>query len=388
MNRLYFFRVVVSLVILYALSGFSSAEEFKHQEKLQATVETILKDNAIPGAVVLIRQGDKQWLKAFGVADLKTQKPMQADMSFRVGSNTKTMTGTVILQLVQEGKLKLDDKVSKYFENVPQGDQVTIADLLDMRSGIATYSELKSFNRILDQHPEKSFTPEELIQMGIEQKAMFKPGSEYFYSNTNFVMLGVLIERFTNMPLEEAFEERIFKPLNMTRTLLPAKDDTTLPKPYAHGYLFGSNENPELSKAEQKEALAGKLLPTDVTYANPSWAWAAGGAISNAEDLATYVEALVGGNLLDKSLQQERLKSIQPNNPSDPQTAGYGLAIAKLGPMLGHDGSLPGYQSFMGYDPETDTTLIVWTNLQETPGGEAAANIIARQLLGVMMAAN
>lgn len=352
-----------------------------NQAALSDTVEEILNDNAIPGAVVLMRQGDQQWLAAFGVADLKTKQPMKADMAFRIGSNTKTMTGTVILQLVQEGKLKLDDKVSKFFDDVPQGDQVTIADLLEMRSGINTYSELKSFNRTLDEHPEKAFTPQELIQMGIEQPAMFKPGTEYFYSNTNYVMLGVLIERLTGMKLEEAYAKRIFQPLKLTRTSLPAEDDNQLPQPFAHGYLFGTNEDPDLTKDQQKEALAGKLLPTDVTNANPSWAWAAGGAISTATDLADYVEALVGGGLLDDKMQAKRLESIRTNNPNDPQSAGYGLGIAKLGPMLGHDGSLPGYQSFMGHDPKTGLTLIVLANLQATPAGEQAANIIARELL-------
>lgn len=354
-----------------------------NQAALAGQVEQLLKDNAIPGAVVLMRKGDQQWLQAFGVADLKTSQPMKADMAFRIGSNTKTMTGTVILQLVQEGKIKLDDKVSKFFEGVPQGDEVTIADLLEMRSGINTYSELKSFNRTLDQHPEKSFTPQQLIQLGIEQPAMFKPGTEYFYSNTNYVMLGVLIERLTGMKLEEAYAKRIFQPLKLTRTSLPAEGDDKLPAPFARGYLFGTNENPELTKDQQKEALAGKLLPTDVTNANPSWAWAAGGAISTATDLADYVEALVAGGLLNDKMQTMRLESIRSNNPAAPNATGYGLGIAKLGPMLGHDGSLPGYQSFMGHDPKTGLTLIVLANLQEVPAGEGAANVIAKVLLGV-----
>ncbi|UUO05414.1 beta-lactamase family protein [Blastopirellula sp. J2-11] len=354
------------------------------QAKLAGAVEQLLKDNAIPGAIVLLRQGDQQWLQAFGVADLKTGQSMQTDMSFRIGSNTKTMTGVVILQLVQDGKLKLDDKVSQFFPDVPQGDKITIADLLSMRSGIPTYSELKSFNRILDEHPEQSFTPEALIQMGIEQKPMFPPGTEYFYSNTNFVMLGVLAERLTGMKLEKAYQQRIFAPLKMTHTLLPAREDNKLPPPFAHGYLFGTNVNPDLTEAQQKQALAGKLLPSDVTNANPSWTWAAGGAISTAEDLATYVEALVGGKLLSPAIHKQQIDSIRTINPDDPMSASYGLSIAKMGPMLGHDGSLPGYQSFMGHDPNTGHTLIIMTNLQATPSGQQAANIIAQALLKEM----
>jgi len=379
-------RIFLSIGALFALfSGiFVSTCEAQwpaNQAELADQVEQLLRENAIPGAVVLLRKDDQMWLQAFGVADLETNQPMTTDMAFRIGSNTKTMTATVILQLAQEGRLKLDDTVSQFFPDVPQGDQITIADLLDMRSGIPTYSELKSFNRSLDQQPDKAFTPDELIQMGIEQKPMFPPGTKYFYSNTNYVLLGVLIERLTDRKLEQAFQRRIFGPLKMTRTLLPAADDNQLPKPFAHGYLFGTNVNPELSKQQQQLAAAGKLLPTDVTHANPAWAWAAGGAISTAANLADYVEALVGGGLLESPMQTRRLESIRPTNPDDPHSAGYGLGMAKLGPMLGHDGSLPGYQSFMGHDPKTGTTLIVWTNVQETPSGEMSANIIAQALL-------
>lgn len=355
------------------------------EAKISGEVEQYLKENAIPGAVVLIRQGDQQWQKAFGVADLKTGQAMQTDMAFRIGSNTKTMTGTVALQLIQEGKLKLDDPVSKYFQNVPHGDQITLADLLEMRSGIPTYSDLKSVNTILDEDPKRVFTPQELILFGIEQKPLFEPGTKFNYSNTNYVMLGVLIEQKTGMSLEEAFHQRIFAPLKLTRTLLPAPTDTKLPPPFAHGYLFGTNvstlDDAALPEAEQKAALAGKLLPNDVTFGNPSWAWAAGGAISTADELATYVEALVNGGLLDAAMQKERLASLKPTNPDQPDGPQYGLGIVKLGPMLGHDGSLPGYQSFMGHDPETGTTLIVWTNLQSAPNGGETANGIAKLLI-------
>ncbi|MCC9609508.1 beta-lactamase family protein [Blastopirellula sp. JC732] len=351
------------------------------EAKLTATVEGMMQEKAIPGVVVLIRKGDQEWLKAFGVADLKTKAPMQTDMAFRIGSNTKTMTGVVILQLVQEGKLKLDDKVSKFFQDVPQGDEITIADLLSMRSGIPTYSELKSFNQTMDQQPQRVFAPQELIQIGIEQKPLFKPGTAYDYSNTNTVMLGVIAEKLTGMPLEKAFQERIFAPLKLTRTSLPALSDNQLPPPFSHGYLFGTNENPVLPEDQQKEALAGKLLPSDHTNDNPSWGWAAGAGISTAKDLATYVEALVGGKLLSPEMHKTQMESFRPAQPDNPQGPSYGLGIAKLGPMLGHDGSLPGYQSFMGHDPKTGVTLIVLCNLQSDPAGHETAITMARTLV-------
>ncbi|WP_158545461.1 serine hydrolase domain-containing protein [Bremerella cremea] len=384
MKRLLTFPLVLTLLV----TGFvatSQAQLTLDEAKISGEVQQFLQENAIPGAVVLIRKGDQQWQKAFGVADLKTGQAMQTDMAFRIGSNTKTMTATVVLQLVQQGKLKLDEPVSKYFQNVPNGDQITIADLLEMRSGIPTYSDLKSVNQVLDEQPKYVYTPQELIQLGIEQKPLFKPGTEFNYSNTNYVMLGVLIEQKMGMSLEQAFYQNLFEPLKLNRTLLPASNDDTMPAPFAHGYLFGTNvstlDDPALPADEQKAALAGKLLPNDVTFANPSWAWAAGGAISTADQLATYVEALVNGGLLDQAMQKERLASLKPTNPDLADSPEYGLGIVKLGPMLGHDGSLPGYQSFMGHDPETGITLIVWTNLQTSPNGGETANGIAKLLI-------
>ncbi|TWT30945.1 serine hydrolase domain-containing protein [Blastopirellula retiformator] len=373
--------LVIAPLVLCATCATAFGQWPVDEAKVNATVERLMQENAIPGAVVLFRKGDQEWTKAYGISDLKTKAPMETDMAFRIGSNTKTMTGTVILQLIDEGKLKLDDMVSKFFPDVPRADEITIADLLSMRSGIPTYSELKSFNRLMDQEPKRVFKPQELIEIGSEQKPLFKPGTGYDYSNTNTVMLGVIAEKLTGKPLEDVLQQRIFAPLKLTRTSFPARTDNQMPAPYSRGYLFGTNENPDLSEADQQAALAGKLLPSDHTNDNPSWGWAAGAGISTAQDLATYVEALVGGKLCSEELHNKQLASLQPNEPGNPQSASYGLGIAKLGPMLGHDGSLPGYQSFMGHDPESGLTMIVLCNLQSAPSGQTTAINMAKTLL-------
>ena len=137
-----------------------------------------------------------------------------------------------------------------------------------------------------------------------------------------------------------------------------------------------------LSKADQQRARSGDLQPGYYTDTNPSWGWAAGAGISTAADLTTYVEALIGGGLLSPELQQRRLDSIVPVGNAG---AGYGLALASFGPMLGHDGSLPGFTSFMAHDPKTSTTLIVLTTLQSSPDGKMVANEIARPLIGAII---
>jgi D-alanyl-D-alanine carboxypeptidase len=355
---------------------------------INATVESVLEETTTPGAVVLLRQGDEEFLAAYGTREYGGGEAVTVDDHFRIGSNTKTMTGTVVLQLVDEGLIALDDPISDYFANLPNGANITIADLLEMRSSLASYSTLIPFNRILDEEPDEVWEPQELVDLGLSEPPVGEPGEQFDYSNTNTVLLGMLIEQITGNPVEDEFRTRIFEPLDLEDTVMPAQDDASIPEPHPHGYLWGTNEStaedPALPEDVQEAAVAGDIEPNDVTNDNPSWGWTAGAGISTARDLATYVEALVNGGLLSDELQQERLDSIQPVDPDNPSGAGYGLGIAQLGPLLGHDGSLPGFQSVMGHDPESGLTMIVLTNLQAGPDGAQTANEIALALIPVL----
>lgn len=204
------------------------------------------------------------------------------------------------------------------------------------------------------------------------------------------MLLGVVIEKLTGMSASRAFEERIFKPLGMTHTELPARTNWKLPEPHAQGYQFGTNvetlDTYAVPKAQQAAALDGSLKPLDETDANPSWAWTAGGAISTPADLATYVKAMVGGGLLDKQMQKVRMNSIRPVVPGQKGGVGYGLGIARFAPnILGHDGQLPGFSSFMVYDIKTGDTVIIAANLSASPvSGENAAVELGKVVLGTL----
>ena len=355
--------------------------------RLAPGIEELMTANVIPGAVVLVRSPEESWTRAFGTRIVAEDVPVTVSDYFRVGSNTKTMVGTVMLQLVEEELISLDDPVSTYRPDVPNGDNITIAQLLDMRSGLASYTKIPAFNQTMDDDPTKAWDPEELLALGLAEPPGFEPpGTGYLYSNTNTVLAGLIIEQLTGQPLEDVLAERIFEPLGLPRTSMPAVTDGSLPDPHPNGYLFGTNvstiETSELSPEDQAAALAGELLPNDVTDLNPSWGWAAGAAISTADELATYVEALVGGGLLSEEMQQLRLDSIRPTVDGNPSSLGYGLALAKFGPMIGHNGSLPGYQSFMTHDPERDLTLIVFANIQAVPSGAGAADLLAGYVMG------
>ncbi|HEY5857144.1 MAG TPA: serine hydrolase domain-containing protein [Aldersonia sp.] len=358
-----------------------------YASSLQSLIEQTMKDNVIPGAVVHIESPDQgTWTQAFGTGTIGEDAPVSVDDHFRIGSNTKTMTVTVILQLAQEGKLSLDDPVSKYVDGVPNGDQITIAQLAEMRSGLYSYTFDPGFDATLDNDPQKAWTPQELLDIAFSHPVDFAPGEQFEYSNTNTVLLGVIIEQLTGMSVAEAFQERIFDPVGLAQTSFPANTDSSIPDPHPNGYSFGSNvstiETYALPQDEQQAALDGDLLPNDETNANPSWTFTAGAGISNVGDMATYVKELVSGGMLDPQMQQTRIDSIQPTDPANPANAGYGLGIARFGPdMLGHDGQIPGYSTFMGQDPKTGLVIVIGTNLATVPTGEGSALVLLRAIL-------
>ncbi|WP_212831759.1 serine hydrolase [Catellatospora sp. TT07R-123] len=353
---------------------------------LQTRIQSIMDAMSVPGAVVMITSpGKGDWTQTFGRQAVVGNAPVTADDHFRIGSNTKTMTGTVLLQLAQEGKIGLDDPVSKYRPDVPDGDNITITQLLDMRSGLYNYSEDEQFNARLDNDPGYVWKPDELLAIAFAKPPYFAPGAEFHYSNTNLILVGLIIEQLTGSTLRNEFQQRIFGPLGLGQTQLPENTDTGIPAPHPQGYMFGTNvstlSNPALSPADQAAAAKGGLLPRDVTDSSPSWAWAAGGAISTAADLTRYVTALVDGGLLDPAMQKTRMDSIKPIPTPDNADVGYGLALVKFGPLYGHDGQIPGFNSFMAHDPATKNTIIVLTSLFAGPDGKQPANVIAMAIM-------
>jgi D-alanyl-D-alanine carboxypeptidase len=354
---------------------------------LRPLIEDAMAAHLVPGAVVLVSTPQGEFFEAFGTRVLGEDVPVTTGDYVRIGSNTKTMTGTVVLQLVDEGVIALDDSLSRYRPDVPNGENMRVSQLLDMSTGLFNYSSVFALNQVMDANPARAWDPEELVAIGLAEPVYFPPGEGFVYSNTNTVLAGLIAEQVTGQPLAVLFEERLFRPLGLARILLPEITDGSLPDPHPNGYWYGTNVSTiattALSADDQAAAHAGDLLPNDITDLNPSWAWAAGAGIATAADLAGYVEALVGGAYLSPEVQATRLASLKATSDA-PGAAAYGLALAKFGPMIGHDGSLPGFSSFMGHDPETGNTLIVFSTLQDSPAGVMTANEIARPIIGTL----
>ncbi|PXW26971.1 UNVERIFIED_CONTAM: D-alanyl-D-alanine carboxypeptidase [Williamsia faeni] len=344
------------------------------------------------GMMVLIRTPQGDYTNGWGTLGLDSTEKPTPDTKVRVGSNTKTWTGTAIMQMVQEGKISVDDPVSKYRPDVPGGENITIGQLLDMRSGLYNYTETIELNTALDEDTQKVWTPEELLALAFAHPPYSAPGTEYHYSNTNTVLLGLIAEQLDGKPIAKIFQDRFFSELGMTGSSFPANTDTSLPSTYVNGYSYSGNvetlgEGKESLPPERLAAIeAGTVQPRITTNDNPSWTWSAGQGISTANDLATWVEALGKGRLLDAKTQQLRMDSIKPSDPDDPGSSGYGYGIASMGPLLGHIGEMPGYNSFMGYDPVNDVTLVVWGNLAPTADGFPPAAVLAKSLIPFLYA--
>ena len=295
-----------------------------------------------PGAIVGVRTPEGTWTASYGMADPKAGRPMTVATHTRIGSVTKTFTGTVIMRLSQDHKLSLDDPIEKYVSGVPNGNSITLRQLANMTSGIASYTRSAKFTDTYFAKPETVFTPDQLLKVGIAASPLFPPGAQFDYSNTNTILLGMVIEKVTGKPVAEAFDAMVFKPLKLLNTSWPGQS-TKMPEPYAEGFTLQGN-------------FAKPDAPSNATFWNPAWGWTAGELISNMDDLLTYGRALgTGQGLLNPDTQEERLKSI-------PGAAGYGIAFGCIDGWVGHTGELPGYNTTVYYHAASDITVVVQTN--------------------------
>ena len=318
------------------------------ENSLEAALEKSFKQSGAPGAIAAVSTPEGTWVETLGVANKASGKPMRADMHHRIGSVTKTFTATLLLQAAADGRLSLDDTIDQYVKGVPNGDKITLRQMANMSSGIASYTLDEQWQEELFSDPKKVWKPEKLARIGIKDSPVFAPGKGWQYSNTNYVLLGLVLEQVSGKPLGKLYQKGIIEPLNLRETSFPNTEDPSLPKPYDHGYTLQGQSN-------------GK--PTDATHWNPSWAWSAGGMISTVEDLLVYGRALgTGGGLLPREQQAERLTSflygLKPNTPH----RAYGIGLGNQRGWLGHTGELPGYNTTLYYNPELDTTAVVEVN--------------------------
>jgi D-alanyl-D-alanine carboxypeptidase len=322
--------VVSVLVTGAAPAGAGVRADTPAQSAFRAAIQQIVTDG-VPGAIGLARQGSQVTVTASGLADVATQTPMAADDRVRVGSLTKTFVATVVLQLAAEHRLSLGDTVARWLPGlVPGGADITLQELLQHTSGIYSYSDDPGFLQALEADPTRVWQSAELVRIAVAHPPLFPPGTSFSYSNTDYVLLGLIIQAATGHPVGQQLQARIFTPLGLRDTYFPYANPH-LRTPYAHGYLLGQ---------------PGATGPADSTVFSPSWAGAAGGIVSTAADLARFSTALLSGRLLPAAQLQQMMTTI-PN--AGGQGVGYGLGVESVplpcGTAWGHQGSFFGYFS-------------------------------------------
>ncbi|MBJ8049921.1 beta-lactamase family protein [Bacillus cereus group sp. N18] len=362
-----FYTTPTSIVKAAPTQNVSSSSQTSTQRD-RTSVKQAMRDTlqlGYPGILAKTSEGGKTWGYAAGVADLSTKKPMKTDFRFRIASVTKTFTATVVLQLAGENRLKLDDSIEKWLPGVIQGNgydgnQITIRQILNHTSGIVEYARSKEIDFFTNT--KKSFTAEELVKIGLSMPPEFAPGKGWSYSNTGYVLLGILIEKVTGNSYAEEIENRIIEPLELSNTFLPGNSSVIPGTKHARGYL-----QPD-----------GASELKDVTYYNPSIGSSAGDMISTADDLNKFFSSLLGGKLL----KEQQLKQMLTTVPTGiAETGGYGLGIyeTKLPngvSIWGHSGGIPRFSTFAGGTLGGKHTLAVNLNNLKADSPDPFKNIL------------
>ncbi len=330
---------------------------------LQNGLEQISAAPNNPGMVMHVYiPGQGAWTGASGLSNRELKTPIVPSDRFRIASVTKTFVATVVLQLVQEHVLHLDQTVEQWLPGmVPNGHAITIRHLMSHTSGIYDYLDHR-FEQIYFDSPRRVWGPNELVAYGVAHDPYFAPGEpgKWHYSNTNYILLGMIIEKATGTPLHYQLRSRIFEPLQLHNTYL--EDYEEMPGGFVHGYI-GTG---------------------DFTDASLS-TWAAGGIISNAEDVATFAQALFTGTLINQAMLHEMLQPVLVDIHTVKGYPVYGLGMTKnieafslitsgaapnnikFSALWGHTGGLSGFKSIMGYMPGNGITIVILTNEMTVP---------------------
>ncbi|MFB7907266.1 serine hydrolase domain-containing protein [Kitasatospora sp. NPDC056076] len=305
-------------------------------DTVQQSLNALVKDDGLPAALASVKGRDgRTRTYTAGTGNLATGAKPPVDGQIRAGSNTKTFTAVVVLQLVAEGKIGLDEPVETYLPGLLRGDgidghTITVRQLLQHTSGLPEYMAAPALADFIPIQ-FRYFEPRELLDGALAQKAHFAPGTSFEYNNTNYLVAGLLVQKVTGRPVGEEITKRVIDRIGLRHTYFPTPGDTTVHEAHPHGYL-------SLPDAP----------PVDYTDMDTSMAWAAGAVVSTNTDLNTFFTALLGGRLLPPA-QLAQMRTTVPADPLGPGVR-YGLGLQSRplscgGLAWGHGGTIVGYRS-------------------------------------------
>ncbi|WP_198425578.1 MULTISPECIES: serine hydrolase domain-containing protein [Microbacterium] len=330
--------------------------------ELQGVLDAAPIGDRLPGVIARVVTADGVWTGAAGTVALGSDAEPSAVDRTRIGSLTKTMTATILLQLVGEGLVTLEDPISKYVPDSPNG-AATLRQLADMTSGIPSYSLDPEWEQAYFGDPSAVFTSQQLLDYAKTLPLDGAPGETWVYSNTNYVLLGMVIEQVLGQPIADVFADRLFAPLGMEASVYP-DESAAIDEPHLRGVTL---------QGQPGDA------PVDATDWNPSFGSTAGEVVSTLDDLTLWAHALfTGEGVLTPELQQLRRESILSSPPPNSPEGGYGIGWGKRPDgWWGHSGTIPGFTTsvFHSYDEDATIIVVASSDIAFEGGGEPAPAI-------------
>jgi D-alanyl-D-alanine carboxypeptidase len=334
----------LGLALTFAsITGVNAETNSDFEARTRMAMDKVIAAGA-PGVIALVREGDETVRIAAGFGNLSPKVPADIMDRTRMGSLVKSFVAVAVLQLAGEGKLALDETVESILPDlIPNGADITVRQLLNHTSGIFDYWQDEAFFNQLLADPMRTWTPEQLVQFARAHAPLSSPGEKWSYANTNYILLGRIVEVTTGRPLAAELEARIFDRLKLNHTSFDNSPE--IAGAHMHGY-----------------AMPGGPLPVDVTVVSPTAAWSAGGSlVSTAEDIANFYEALMDGRLLTPDLLSSMLTTVTAG-----EGLNYGLGIAEVqvscGSAWGHQGEFPGYLNFALSSKDGNRQVVVLVN--------------------------
>ena len=337
---------------------------------LSGAVKAAMKLSASSGVIAGVwAPWAGEWTTAEGTTQVGGKTPMQQDMTFRIGELTQGMTCTVLLKLVEEGKVSLDEKVSKALPAAPGTGDITLGELCQGTSGLADYGA--ALAPYVANTPERMWPPLELLAAGQGGVPTGPPGAAYAASDTGFVLLGLALEEVTHRSWNDLYAQYVVGPLALDSTSLPDPSSTTIPGPHASGYIAPRGGD----GAVQCDAVH------DVSSMSSSFGWTAGGMVSSIDDLKTWTQALATGSLLGSAEKKAAWTTI-PLGADAPTWEGYGFGATQYGPLRGASGDMGGFMTAAFTEPKSGLTVVVMLN--NATAGKAFVQALAMQLASLV----
>ena len=344
---------VAAAIALGAAGGAASAAPSKGEaESLKSRAQGLV-EAGYPAALAAVTdsKGESAGV-AVGKGNLETGQAPPMDGEVRVGSNTKTFVAVVVMQLVQEGKVGLDEPIETYLPGLIKGEgidgsKITVRQLLQHTSGLPEYTDTIPGSGDIFQVKDHYAQPRDLLDAALGKPAAFEPETQWKYTNTNYIVLGMLIERVSQRPVGEQIDERIVKKLGLSHTYFPAPGEEKIRGTHPQGYHLSAG---------------GKL--EDITEMDPFWAWAAGAMISTPSELNTFFQAVFDGRLLTQSSIDEMKKGVDTDKAGVVYGLGLiGRSLSCGGTAWGHGGDIAGYHTRGGVGPDGTAVTVAVTAL-------------------------